>query len=76
MGQLEVEEGAEKSAVLVVLFEDLRGKSALLGGQLQQLLVVELRAEAVGQQPGDDASAGAYLSAHVDDEMIIADHCT
>ena len=69
MGRVQVEERLHKSFLLVVLLKEFFGESALLGGQVQYLLVVEPASEFIGQLAGHKAASAAQLAPYADDEL-------
>ena len=66
-----MEEVLEEALLLVVLLKELLAKATLLGGKVEELLVVELAAEVFGQLLCHDAASLAYLAANVDDDFLI-----
>ena len=69
---VQVEQRLEEPLLLVVLLEELLAEAALPGGQVEQLAVVVLAAEAVGQHPRYGAPAAAELPPHVYYYLLVA----
>ena len=66
-----VEQRAEEAFLLVVLLEKLLAEAALLCGKVEQLLVVEIAPEVVGQALGYYESAAAELPSDVDYYLFV-----
>lgn len=68
---MQMEQGLHNPFLLVVLLEEPLAESALLGGQVEQFLVVEPAAEILGKHLRYKPAAGSYLAADIDDDGII-----
>ena len=69
-----MEQRAEDAALLVVLFEEFFTDAALLGCQVENLLVVVFGIEVHCQHTGDVVTAATQLTAYTDDDMFVVVH--
>lgn len=70
--QITDQRGKEAPRLLLVgLLEKFRAEAALLGRQIDQLLVIDVHAQTTPQRLADGFAAAAELTAYIDNELIL-----
>ena len=74
MRGMQVKQRAENSALFVVSLEELLRKATLLGGQIEQFLIVILGIEVGCQHARNVMASTPQLATDADDNMFIVVH--